>query len=113
MEFAKDQLDELREHFPQLKLAEEAGLTYILLSPLPLPLGCSPAVVEGLLCPAGRDGYTSRLFFSEKISCRQSLNWNNDGFRILERKWFAFSWKTNRENLRLFQMVLDHLAPLR
>jgi hypothetical protein len=114
MEFAADQLDELREHFPDLKVAIEAGKPYILLSPLALPAGCSPQTVDGLLCPTDRDGYTSRLFFSEKISGgRAGLNWNADGTRILERNWFAYSWKTNRDNLRLWQMVLDHLAALR
>jgi hypothetical protein len=113
MEFPVDQLDEVRVHVTELKLAEEAGLPYILLSPLKLPAGCRPASVDALLSPTGRDGYTSRLFFAEKITCKRELNWNSVGVRILDRNWYAFSWKTNRENLRLLQMVLDHLAALR
>lgn len=114
MELAADQLDEMREHFSKVMVAAEANKPYILLSPLVLPAGCSPESVDGLLCPTDRDGYPSRLFFSQKITGgRAGLNWNADGIRILERNWFAFSWRTNRDNLRFWQMVLDHLAALR
>lgn len=112
MELAPDQVEELRGVFTRPQVADEAGLTYILLEQIALPAGCSPPVVDALLCPQPRDGYTSRLFFSAKVTCGKPLNWNKED-RILERNWFAFSWKTNRENLRLLQMVLDHMAALR
>jgi hypothetical protein len=60
-----------------------------------------------------RDGYESRLYFSAQINSRTARNWNINGLKILDRTWFAFSWKTEQTGLRLAQMVLEHLSALR
>jgi len=110
--FPTDQIDELKELYPGLALIEEAGNSYLLLPSLVLPTGCKPESVDALLCPAGRDGYPSRLFFADRIQCPKQLNWNASGVRIAERNWHAYSWKIPGTSLRLVQMVFTHLTAL-
>lgn len=92
-------------------VAPEGGATFILIPSLELPTGCSPAHVDILLCPTPRDGYESRLFFAAQIQGGRSQNWNAQNVRILERSWFAFSWKAP-SGLRLVQMLSDHMSAL-
>jgi hypothetical protein len=110
--FPEDQIAELKLLCPDVAQFEEASSTYLPLPGLCLPEGCKPARTDALLCPCGRDGYPSRLFFAEKVECRGPLNWNASGVRIGERNWHAFSWKT-ASKLRLAQIVAVHLKALR
>lgn len=110
--YPADQIDELKELCPGLCHFEEAGTGYLVLPAMEMPPGCQPAKVNMLLCPGGRDGYTSRLFFSEKIQTAKQLNWNALNFRIGERIWHGYSWRTPGGNLRLAQMVITHLSAL-
>lgn len=112
-EFPADQTAELKALFPGVSIGEEGDFTYFLIPALRLPDGCHPAVVDALLCPMLRDGYESRLFYSEQVSSRVAKNWNVQNLLVLDRKWFGFSWKTNREGLRLAQMVMEHLCALK
>lgn len=105
-------LDELQKAFPKAKQATEAGSTFYLLPELALPTGCTPAHADALLCPSQRDGYESRLFFSEVITPPTPRNWNASAVRILEQNWFAISWRT-RPGLRLVQMISAHLEAFR
>lgn len=109
--FPEDQIIELRKMCSVLYAAEEAGTAYIMLEGLILPDGTVPDKVDALLCPSPREGYTSRLYFSMKIQSLRynELNWNANGIRIFEKTWYAYSWKINRSDLRLAQMVSDHL----
>lgn len=107
-----DEVRELVRHHPGVEEATEGGVTYYLIPGLRLPEGCTPAVVDALLCPTAREGYPSRLFLSTAVSCRTARNWNASNVRILERNWFAISWKVNA-SLRLAQMVAAHLEALR
>lgn len=113
MNFPDDQIAELKLLFPSVSLAEENGHTYFFFEKMRLPSGCDPAITDGLLCATPRDGYPSRLFFHDKITSRSALNWNSLGVRILERNWNAYSWKINRDGLRLAQMMTEHLGALR
>ena len=54
--------------------------------------------------------YGSEL--EDRIESGAPLNWNADGVRLLERNWYAYSWKVN-PNLRLAQMIAAHLKGLR
>ena len=107
MTLPEDQLDELKRFFSSAACAKEAGITYILLPNAVLPSGCNPGSTDLLLCPAERDGYPSRLYFSAQISSPKQLNWNGS-IRVLERNWFAYSWKVEA-GLRLAQMIQAHL----
>lgn len=113
MSLPEDQIEELLRIYPDAKRAKEGEVTYFLLPQLEMPSGCTPERSDALLCPTRRDGYESRLFFAQKVVGGSALNWHVDGTaRILDRNWFAFSWKT-RPNLRLIQMVRIHLKALR
>jgi hypothetical protein len=111
MELETEQIDELRPLCKSIARADEGGFTYLELRGLQLPDGCQPALVDALLCPMEREGYSSRLFFAERISSRATPNWNASP-RVLERNWQAFSWRTPK-GLRLAQMVATHLGGLR
>ncbi len=112
MGFPEDQVRELKELCQEVRQAAEGGLPYFLLPNFAIPEGCHPSSLDLLLCAAPRDGYNSRLFFAQQVSSRKSLNWNAQGMRILERNWWAYSWKT-RDGLRLAQMFAAHLDALR
>jgi hypothetical protein len=114
MELDAAQVAQLKVYFPKLSSFEEgegdAKKIYVLIEALELPEGCQPRQVEGLLCPSARDGYTSRLFLSQKVKHKgRGINWNADGVQIGNRPWWAVSWKTGTENLTLLGMVMAHL----
>lgn len=111
MSFPADQVQELKSLAPGLSKCEEGGHTYFLLPGYSLPSGCRPEQTDLLLCPMPRDGYTSRLYFADQVSCRTSLHWNGT-VRVLERNWHAFSWRINQTDLRLAQMIATHLRAL-
>jgi hypothetical protein len=111
--FTDEQAEELKKLFPGTMQYQEAGVYYFLIPQLILPKGCKPERADALLCPQSRDGYPSRLFFAEKIESGRSRNWNCSSARIIERNWHAFSWKVNKPELRLAQLVLAHLGALR
>ena len=113
MEFPPDQVQELKAAFPQVVSAEEAGIVYFLIPQCPLPAGTSPGAVDVLLCPtADRHGYPSRLFFAQQVQSHKQLNWNTNNVRILERNWFAYSWKIAQQGLRLMQILALHMRAL-
>ena len=114
MELDPIQVAQLKVYCPNLSSFDdgegEAKKTYVLIDGLDLPAGCQPKRVQGLLCPFTRDGYTSRLFLSEKITHNgKGTSWNADGVQIGGRSWWAVSWKTGTENLTLLGMLMAHL----
>jgi hypothetical protein len=111
MGFSQDQIDEVKSLFQGAAMATDADVEYLLLPSLALPANCSPDRVDAILCPTSRDGYSSRLFFNQIISCAGRPNWNRHNERIIERNWFAFSYKV-RDGLRLAQLVASHLKGL-
>jgi len=108
----QDQIDELKGMYSGLGLIEEAGAQYILIPGLVLPKGCAPVKVDALLCPTARDGYSSRLFFAQRVTGPKPLNWNASGVRIGEGNWHAFSYRIGASAKRLAQMVSSHLTAL-
>jgi hypothetical protein len=109
---AEEHVDELRSLCPGAKQVTEGGLDYVLLPALKLPEGCNPGVVDCLLSLAARDGYSNRLFFAQVVGSRQARNWNGQNIRILERNWFAYSWRAP-DGLRPIETLIAHLQALR
>lgn len=107
-----DNLQELRSLCPDAKKAREGGIDFVLLPGLNLPPSCTPSSTDCLLCLGPRDGYASRLFFSQLVSSREGRNWNGQNIRILERNWFAFSWIVPG-GLRPIETLIAHLQALR
>jgi hypothetical protein len=113
MKFAEDEVAELKMLFPGVSKYEEGGITYFLIPSLMLPPRCDPKSTDALFCPMNRgDGYESRLFFSSKVRSPVERNWNGQDVRIIERNWFAYSWKIGESKLRLVQMISAHLRAL-
>jgi hypothetical protein len=112
MEYSKDQLEELKRYCSKVSTLTEGGVTFLYLEGLRLPEGCHPQVCCGLLCPVARDGYPSRLYFSEQIMSPFARNWNVSNARIGERNWFAFSWRVELVVPTLAQILVAHLAGL-
>ena len=121
MDIPENQIEELRKIAPNLSIAQAGGFTFILIEKLNLAEhlhnGCKPDVVDALLCPMNRDGYESSLFFSSELTGyppkNPPRNWNNRrNVRILDRNWFAISWKV-QAGLRLAEMFMIHLNAFR
>lgn len=110
MSFPDDEVQELARLYPGVRRSAEAGVTYFLISGLPLPAGQTPETADALFCPGGRDGYPSRLFLATMLPSAQSPNWTS--VRVLERNWFAVSWRI-RDGLRLVQKLRAHLDAFR
>jgi hypothetical protein len=109
---SEEHLQELRSLSPDLKTTSEAGVDYVLLPGLKMPDGCSPGVVDCLLCLGPRDGYPNRLYFSQIVNSHGSRNWNGQNIRIAERNWFAYSWRVP-DGLRPIETLIAHLQALR
>jgi hypothetical protein len=108
----EDQLREVAALYPGTATAREGGVIFVLLPNVPLPDGLTPTHADLLLCPVERDGYQCRLYFGAAIQGGPPQNWHVQGVRILERPWWAFSWRVP-QGLRLAQMVEAHLHGLR
>lgn len=111
MNFNEDEIAELKLLAPDLSSAQEGGNHFILIKGLKLPSGCCPTTVDALLCPRMREGYNSRLYFSEKITGCPERNWNGQ-LRLLEKNWFAISWQVPT-GMRLSETLLVHLKAFR
>jgi hypothetical protein len=89
----------------------EFDRNYVLLPQLRLPDGCTPAVVDALLCLSARDGYPTRLFYAQQIMSSKALNWNAQNVPILQRNWFAYSWNYVASG-RPIEVLAQHLKAL-
>jgi hypothetical protein len=109
---AEEHIAELRSLCPDARQVSEGGLDYVLLPALKLPEGCNPGAVDCLLSLGARDGYSNRLFFAQVVTSRQARNWNGQNIRILERNWFAYSWRVP-PGPRPIEILIGHLQALR
>ncbi len=109
---AEEDIEELRSLSPDARPAAEGGIDYVLLPALKLPEGCKPSVVDCLLALGPRGGYENRLFFAQPVESPRKRNWNGQNIRILERNWFAYSWRVP-SGLRPIETLIGHLEGLR
>jgi hypothetical protein len=105
------QMSEIRAVCPEASAMQEGGVTYIFLAKLHLPGGCDPSEVEALLRPEpGPDGYSTRLFLSHPFPSK-GQNWTVH--RILDKTWHTFSYNHVPPDLRLIEILANHLKVLR
>ena len=102
-----DELEELKRICSGAKEMPEGGITFILLPNLTIS---GQGEVDGLLCPQARDGYPTRLFLSRQIPGKGN-NWTPH--RILDRSWTSWSWTGVGAELRLAEILANHLGALR
>lgn len=110
MEYPQEQIEALKGYCSKISALPEGGVTYLYLAGLRLPQGCQPDTCDALLCPAARDGYPSRLFFSQQITPPYPRNWNISNLRIGEKNWWGFSWRVDLQNPTLQEMLVSHLS---
>lgn len=110
MKSFEQQFEELQKFYPHAQKALEGGVEFILLPELDLPPNCKPEKSDALLCPVLRDGYHTRLFYSQQISGIPTKNWNGKK-HICDRNWVSYSWKS-KEGMELLEMVRYHLHTL-
>jgi hypothetical protein len=106
--------DALKSYCAAVATCAVGGVDYVLLTALRLA-GCTPNQTDALLCLGERgEGYATRLFFAQVVAPPKpfTLNWNSNNVRILERVWFAYSWKVPM-GLSPEQTLIEHLKPLR
>jgi hypothetical protein len=105
-----EELTELLGICPGAVEKPEGGYNYIYLPALRLQTAGQTLVLDGLLCPQTRDGYTTRLFLSQVVPNRGN-NWTTH--RILDRTWHTPSWNNVGSNQRPAQMLAEHLRAYR
>jgi hypothetical protein len=110
MRDAVAELKALRGCWADAELIGDGEKKYVLLPAFVVRNGNEPKTITALLRPwANGDGYTPRLFFSERFTAKGS-NWNV--FNILGRTWHACSWQSVSEDLPWLEIVASHLRPL-
>lgn len=110
MKDAASQLQALRAVWADAELVGDGEKKYVLLPNLLVKSSGRAKAVAALLRPwANGDGYTTRLFFSERFSPK-GANWNV--FNILGRTWHACSWQSVSEDLPWLEILASHLRPL-
>lgn len=107
---SEEQVAELGRVCPGAAVMQEAGIAYVYLPKLGLPPTCNPREVEGLLRPGpGPDGYTTRLYFSAAFPTK-GQNWSVH--QILAKTWHTFSYNNVPADLRLIEILANHLKVL-
>lgn len=104
---AEDMIEEITELFcDEAHVMEEAGITYVYLPDLHMPMGNNPPLQDALLSLNPRDGYPTRLFLSSPIPGKGS-NWSIHN--ILGKSWHTISWNYVEFNGRLADVLANHL----
>jgi hypothetical protein len=104
------QLAEVAAFAPGARVMADAGIVYIFLPSLKVPVGQEERVLDALLCPAQHGGYTTRLFLAEPVPQR-GQNWTTHN--ILSRLWHTWSWNNVPASLSAMQILSAHLGALR
>ena len=108
-------LEGLRPLSPRVDAVTEGGHHYFLLKEVALPETWTPRRVNLLLHPKPRDGYESRLYYSERVvspTQRLDLNWQGQ-ILLFERQWHFMSWRHEAAGLTLHQLIQVHLRAFR
>jgi len=108
-----EELDGLQPLCAGAKVMTESDSVYIFLPALKLPIGCSPREVDALLrLKSPLVDYPTRLFFHVQVTCPKHLNWNSPNVSILQRNWFAYSWRDIPADRPPIELVAEHLRAL-
>ena len=111
MTVAEIDLADLQQLCSGATAMQEGGVQYVYLPSLKLPKTCNPRVVEGLLRPGpGPDGYTTRLYLSVAFAGK-GQNWTTH--KILDKTWHTPSFNNVPADLRLIEILANHLNVLK
>jgi hypothetical protein len=87
-------------------LHQEGGKPVVLLGKFSFLSGGQSHTMDVLLIPSAHSGYDSRLFFERKTASAKA-GWTS--CRVLERDWWAVSWKDVKPPLPWTSMLCEHL----
>jgi hypothetical protein len=87
-------------------LHQEGGNPVVLLPKLSFLSGGQSHTMDVLLFPSAHSGYDTRLFF-ERQTTSAKAGWTS--CRVLERQWWAVSWKGVKPVLAWTAMLCEHL----
>ena len=108
-----EELAALQQLCAGAKVMTDSDSVYIFLPALKLPVGCNPAQTDALLrLKSPLTDYPTRLFFQVQINSSKQLNWNSPNVPILERNWFAYSWKDVPADRPPVELLAEHLRAL-
>ena len=96
----------LRLLSPDCHLLHEGGNPVVLLPGFPFRAGDRDMKMDLLLHPSAHSGYVTRLFFAEQVQGK-GANWNRH--RVVDREWWAPSWKDVPPTLPWTSMLAEHL----
>lgn len=86
-------------------LLKEGGVAVVLLPDYPFRSGGKDMAMTVLLHPSQHSGYATRLFFERQLMV--AGNWTTH--RVLERDWWAKSWKDVLPTLPWTAILCEHL----
>ncbi len=100
------EFEKIKAIHPPAQLHKEGGSPVVLLPALPFKAAGRPVTMDALLHPSSHSGYATRLFFERRIEGRGG-NWTEH--RVLERQWWALSWKDVEASLPWPAILFAHL----
>ena len=103
------QVTRLRDLCPGAELWTEAGAPLVYLPDLKIASGGTVRTVDGLLCPRSRDGYDTRMFFSERLPVDR--NWSSHA--VMARNWSAVSWSGIAADQPWLDILAGHLETVK
>ena len=112
MQITDEMIERFKASFPGSVSGKDLKGSFHFLPKVSVTTTLGEKVVDLLFCPEGRDGYPSRLFFSENLPTKDpTRNWNGRE-RIMDRNWHAMSWKIENPPPTLEALLSDHLRAL-
>jgi hypothetical protein len=110
MNFAEEQLNDLRSLCREAKVMPEGQHVFVFLSGLRLRHGSETLTMDALLCPQEHSGYATRLFLERSIPDR-GANWTIHS--ILGKPWHTWSWKEVSNDQTLIEILGGHIVALK
>lgn len=105
MSDAAAEFEKLKEMHASAVLLKEGSVPIVLLPDFRFRSGGKDLTTTLLLHPSQHGGYVTRLFFEHKPDV--AGNWTNH--RVLERQWWAKSWKDVSPTLPWTAILCEHL----
>lgn len=103
------ELARLRRLCPEAEQWDEQGGSLVYLPGLRVESAGAIRTVDVLLCPRERDGYQTRLFFSEQLPV--SRNWSP--YTLMARTWYACSWQGVPADQPWLDILASHLEAVK
>lgn len=110
MSDADSEYQQLKKVHPSAVLLKEGGVPVVLLPEFLLSTRGKSLTMDLLLHPSSHSGYVTRLFFQQKID-GVGDNWTTH--RVIERQWWAPSWKDVIPAQPWTSMLCAHLWAVR